>query len=320
MIENINIGRDIVIQIDIAEYLERFEWEQARWRDDRLVARSPFRDDNSPSFFVNFNNEWSGSWGDSGTGQTGNLVSLTAELFGITYEEAWEQLRDEYFVKPYEVPDISIQLKQPQVPTTFDLPKWCPSPYLGGRGISEVTQLDYMVNEADGQINLPYIDGSGLVRALKHRSVEAKDFWYQAGTHSINDLLFGYHLVYEKKPTTIFICEAEIDAMSAYEMGYVGVSTGSAHMSDKQVELLIKTGVTNVVIAMDNDMAGNKASETILNKLSEKDTFDIYRVILPEGGDLNDLLQKIKGTPKRVKMKELTKAGNLHKKIWFRGI
>lgn len=320
MIENINIGKDIVIQIDIEEYLKRFEWDQARWREDRLIARSPFRDDNSPSFFVNFNNDWSGTWGDSGSGDTGNLVSLTAELYGITYEEAWEQLREEFFVKPYEVPDISIQLKSPEVPTSFELPKWCPSPYLEGRGIGEAAQLDYMVNEAEGQVNLPYIDGSGVVRAIKHRKVSEKDFWYQAGTHSINELLFGYHLVYEKKPTTMFICEAEIDAMSAYEMGYIGVSTGSAHLSDKQVELIVKTGVTNIVIAMDNDKAGNKASESILRKLGEKDMFNIYRAILPEGGDLNDFLQKTKGTPNRIKMKELSKVGHLGKKIWFRGI
>ena len=122
MIENYNIGKGIVIQIDIAEYLERFEWEQARWKDDRLICCSPFREDNSPSFFVNFNNEWSGTFGDSATGFTGNLVTLTAELYGITYEEAFEQLRDEFFVKPYEVPDISIKLKTPEVASSFELP------------------------------------------------------------------------------------------------------------------------------------------------------------------------------------------------------
>lgn len=99
MIENYNLGNGIVIQIDIAEYLQRFEWENARWKEDRLIASSPFRDDGSPSFYVNFNNDWSGTAGDSGTGQTWNLVGLTAELYGITYEEAFEQLRDEFFVK-----------------------------------------------------------------------------------------------------------------------------------------------------------------------------------------------------------------------------
>lgn len=317
MIENINIGKGVVIQIDIADFLTRFDWSHERWKDDRLIASSPFREDNSPSFYVNFNNDWSGTWGDSGTGETGNLVSLVAELHGITYEEAWEQLRDEFFVKPYDVPEISINLKQREVPTTFELPKWRPSPYLERRGISHATQLDYMVNEADGQINLPYIDGSGLVRALKHRRVAEKDFWYQAGTQSINDLLFGYHLVYEKRPTTLFICEAEIDAMSAYELGYVGVSTGSAHISQRQVDLLLKTNITNIVIATDNDMAGNKAAQAIFDKLSNRGQFSIYRTILPDGWDLNDHLQRRGKLPK---LKQLSTGGELAKKIWFRSI
>lgn len=317
MIENINIGKGVVIQIDIAEFLTRFDWSNERWREDRLIASSPFREDNSPSFYVNFNNEWSGTWGDSGTGDTGNLVSLVAELHGISYEDAFEQLRDEFFVKPYEVPDISINLVQKEVPTSFELPKWSPSNYLAKRGLSEATQLDYMVNEADGQVNFPYIDGSGMVRALKHRKVVEKDFWYQAGTLSINDLLFGYHLVYEKKPTTLFVCEAEIDAMSAYELGYVGVSTGSAHISDKQVELIIKTGVSTIVIATDNDQAGNRAANTIFEKLSKKGQFTIFRAQLWEGGDLNDYLRSRGAMPK---LKQLSSGVGLDKKIWFRSI
>ena len=100
MIENINIGKGVVIQIDIADFLTRFDWSNERWKDDRLIASSPFREDNSPSFYVNFNNDWSGTWGDSGTGETGNLVSLVAELHGITYEEAWEQLRMSSLLSP----------------------------------------------------------------------------------------------------------------------------------------------------------------------------------------------------------------------------
>lgn len=317
MIENYNLGNGIVIQIDIAEYLQRFEWEQARWKEDRLICCSPFREDNSPSFFVNFNNEWSGTFGDSATGFTGNLVTLTAELYGITYEEAFEQLRDEFFVKPYEVPDISIKLKTPEVASSFDLPPVKFSGYLNDRGITLETQKAYRISEGDGAINLPYIDGSGIARAIKHRKIAEKDFWYESGTHSINDLLFGYHLIYEQKPSTLWICEAEIDAMSAYEMGYVGVSTGSAHISERQIELICKTGVTNIVIATDNDLAGNKASGEIVELLREKDQFNLYRALIPLGKDLNECLIKYSS---KVKVKKLSHVGNLRKKIWFRAI
>lgn len=306
----------VSIQLDIQEYLERYDlWDRPRWTDDRLICRSPFREDNSPSFFVNFNNQWAGTWGDSGSGESGNFVELVARLDGTTYEEALDKLFDEFYIRPYEVPTLSAKISLNTVPDILPYDKGVVSSYLIGRGISDKTQEAYGVGEADGFVDFPYVDGVGVVRAVKHRSTSKKDFWYDNGNNRINEMLFGYHVVYNEKPSTLFICEAEIDAMTAYEMGYVGVSLGSAHASPEQLELISKTGVNRIVIATDNDKAGNLCANRILNGLSGNT--DVYRAILPPNGDLNEFWTTAKRKPPLDLVKKYSK---LSRKVWFKQI
>jgi len=93
-LDKIHLTKDILVLIDIPEYLSRYDcWENARWTDERLICSSPFREDSSPSFYVNFNNQWAGTWGDSGDGSTGNFIKLVAQLDDTSYEEALEKLR-----------------------------------------------------------------------------------------------------------------------------------------------------------------------------------------------------------------------------------
>lgn len=303
--------------IDVRDFLERYDcWDRARWSDDRLSCLSPFREDRHPSFFVNFNNEWAGTWGDSATGETGNFVALVAQLDRVTYEEAREALIEEFFVKPYEVPEISLRLSTEDVSDSFEITP-SESPYLEKvRGISKETQKAYRTSEEEDSVTFPYIDGSFICRATKHRQMSLKNFWYEYGNNRINDLLYGYHLIYELRPTTVVICGAEIDAMTAFEMGFVGVSLGSAHCSEDQILLLEKTGVKNFIIATDNDTAGNLCANELIEYLS-KGTENVYRFKLPANGDLNDYWLKHR---KRAPIKLIRKGTNLSKKVWFRGI
>src|SRR5690625_8050482 len=84
------------VDVDIAEELATYSWENERWTSDKLVASAPFRDDNAPSFFVNLSGEYAGTWGDSGSideqYSRGNFAALIAYLSGIGYEEAEEYM------------------------------------------------------------------------------------------------------------------------------------------------------------------------------------------------------------------------------------
>lgn len=314
--DKINLGEGISIMIDVRSYLERYDcWERARWSEDRLSCLSPFRPDRHPSFFVNFNNRWSGTWGDSATGETGNFIALVSQLVDVSYEDAREMLIEEFYTKPYEIPDISIRLSTDDVSDHFEItPNY--SDYLNSRGIGEDSQKAYQTSQEEDSVTFPYIDGSQVCRATKHRQISKKNFWYEYGNNRINDLLYGYHLIYKLKPSTVVICEAEIDAMTAFEMGYVGVSLGSAHCSEDQIELLMKTGIQNFIIATDNDRAGNLCANELEEHLS-KGVANVYRYKLPANGDLNEYWQK---HYKRPLVKHVSKGTTLSTKVWFRGI
>lgn len=313
-LDKIHLTREVQVLIDIPEYLSRYDcWERDRWTDERLICCSPFRDDSSPSFYVNFNNQWAGTWGDSGDGSTGNFIQLVAQLDGTDYEEALEKLREEFELGAYDTPQISVGVSVTQSRDRFREVPYKKSAYLLSRGISEATQELYQTSEEDDFIRLPYIDGMNVWRSIKYRRTFSKDFYYEDGNNHIKDLLFGHHAVYEKNPSTLFICEAEIDALTAYEMGYVAVSLGSANLSSTQIRLIQKFGIENIVIASDNDLKGNMVAEDIRQAFAK--THNVYRAVLPHGEDLNGYWQK---NHKKVGIKAVGKRNLLNfRKVWF---
>lgn len=312
MLDIVHLTKDIKIHIDIQEYLERFEWSHAKWTEDRLIAASPFRDDNHPSFFVNYNNDWAGTWGDSGTGDSGNFIQLVAELHDTDYETAFEMLKEEFWIRPYEAPAISVKLGVKKEKSIFDIPVHNPSPYLLGRGISEETQQLYRTSEDESKVCLPYINGMGLATALKYRRTDNKDFFYEAGNNHLKNMLFGYHVIYEKLPNTLVICEAEIDAMTAYDMGFVGISLGAANLIERQVDLIKKVDVKNIIIGTDNDEKGNLAAKSIDDAFWK--THKLYRYDMPSGYDLNQYWQEFHKAPP---LKKISEPKLLRRKLWY---
>ncbi|WAX15713.1 hypothetical protein EG103P3_00044 [Enterococcus phage EG103P3] len=295
-LDKIHLTKEILVLIDIPEYLQRYDcWENAKFTDERLICSSPFRPDSSPSFFVNFNNEFAGTWGDSGSGDSGNFIKLVSLLDETGYEEALDKLRDEFMLGAYDTPQISVGVTATQSRDSFRKVPWNKSLYLLSRGISEATQEAYETSEGDDFIRLPYVDGVGEWRAIKYRKTFSKDFFYEAGNNHIKDLVFGHRVIYKENPTTLAICEAEIDALTAYEGGFVGISLGSANLSDTQIRLIQKFGVENILIASDNDLKGNMVAEDIRKAFTK--THNVYRVVLPDGEDLNGYWQKFRKLP-----------------------
>lgn len=312
MLDLIHLSKDIKIHVDIQSFLMEFEWERAKWTEDRLIAASPFRDDNHPSFFVNYNNDWAGTFGDSGTGDSGNFIELVSRLYETDYETAFEMLKERYWIRPYEAPAISVKLGVKKEKSIFDIPVHNPSPYLLGRGISEETQQLYRTSEDESKVCLPYINGMGLATALKYRRTDNKDFFYEAGNNHLKNMLFGYHVIYEKLPNTLVICEAEIDAMTAYDMGFVGISLGAANLIERQVDLIKKVDVKNIIIGTDNDEKGNLAAKSIDDAFWK--THKLFRYDMPSGYDLNQYWQEFHKAPP---LKKISEPKLLRRKLWY---
>lgn len=266
------MDKGLLNRVNVREEIEEFRWDNARWSEDKLIAGSPFRDDNSPSFYVWLDGDEKGYFGDSGAYDAqyarGGFVKLLAYLRGESQEYTIDYLMDKYGDgKIRRLDDITIP--------TLVLPKedrriWIPDSvldlmdsdfsYLESRGISEEVQRMFGVKYDAGHnsIAMPWRYADGSVGAIKYRNVAEKKFYYQAGGYPIHRMIYGLDLVYSQEIRKIYITEAEIDAMSLWELGKPAVALGHGTLNEKQAELLLKSPAEEFVIASDSDAVGDK--------------------------------------------------------------
>jgi hypothetical protein len=278
------------IDVDLVDELQSYHWERERWTDDKLTACSPFRYDKSPSFFVNLTDigtlEVAGSWKDSGGGTSGNFVDLMAHLMETDYDSALEYLLDKYAPVAYEEATKLHPWKslKPFKPLTLEGDDF--SGYLKvSRKISYVTQERLGCVGYDTSVAFPWKSPMGDIMAIKYRSVSSKVFQYEKDGYRINQLLFGIDQVYTSKATTLWICEAEIDALTVWENGYAAVALGGSSISNRQAEMILQSGVERVVIASDNDKAGKDLARKIKKKLYSLTLYNVKWDL--EGDDIN---------------------------------
>lgn len=106
-----------------------------------------------------------------------------------------------------------------------------------------------------------------------------------------NDLLFNY------EPTNVdmvILTEGATDAMAAWEAGftqesgYLALATFSNRISASQTALLARLGLSRVVVAYDDDEAGNAGAQQVARLLGRD--YDLLRPVFPRHAkDLADL-------------------------------
>lgn len=69
----------------------------------------------------------------------------------------------------------------------------------------------------------------------------------------------------------IFIVEGEIDALSILDVGAQAIALGSVSNYKKLIHFLISNNITNkIILALDNDTAGQETSAKIMEALRDK--------------------------------------------------
>ncbi|MEY2640619.1 MAG: primase, primase protein [Candidatus Parcubacteria bacterium] len=103
-------------------------------------------------------------------------------------------------------------------------------------------------------------------------------------------LLFGYHLAKQsiRKHNFSILVEGQFDAIMAHQMGYTNtVATSGTALTDDQLTLLARAS-SRLVIALDADGAGFKASERAWQMALAKG-MDVKIARLPQGKDPADM-------------------------------
>lgn len=276
------------IDIDIREELEQYDWQRPKWSDTKLIAASPFRHDKAPSFFVDLE---SGGWSDSGAydieWERGNLPKLLAFLRNETYEETCEYLIDTYGIKReitgrITLPSMSLRKEKRRINIGNAILNHYKgtSTYLPNRGISQQVLDRFSVGYSPSQkaVSLPWFHADGMLANMKFRKTYGKTFWYYPNGAPIRTLVYGIDQVYKHNIREVIVCEAEIDALSWWTAGRPAIAVGSASVNEVQLELIRKSPIEVIVVAMDNDKPGAKLGRRLYEGLRGHAKIDYVRI------------------------------------------
>ncbi|PEL95794.1 hypothetical protein CN604_24780 [Bacillus wiedmannii] len=274
--------RGNLVNIDIEYELRQHTWTNERWSSDKLMAASPFRYEHTPSFFVNLDGDYAGTWKDSGAfdneWESGNFTQLLSYLRNETYEETEDYLLEMYGVE-YSYDNLVLKPPKLQIDSgrkALDFGRLQEyafrHPYLEDRGISEAIQRQMKVgyDRIRQAVVIPWFDTNGRLANIKYRKTRGKAFWYEKGGKPIGDLIYGLHLTYRRNIKRAVYCEAEIDAMSFMTAGVFGLANGGSSFNQRKADQLLKSPIEELVIVADNDLAGEKLRKELEKYLNGK--------------------------------------------------
>lgn len=272
--------------------IERYPWRNLLYARGRLIASSPFgsRVDNTPSFslVVDTDSESFGAWNDMGSEDPewarGSPVKIYAFLRNITLREAFEELT---VTDVDERPTLRIRLNAPEpqaaIRKPIDMSPYIQREidYLTNRGISPVIQRLYRCgyDVAKNAVVMPWTSPVGTFLNAKFRATWGKAFWYYRGGAPVKSMIYGIDIAYRRNIKRAVIVEAEIDSMSASTAGTFGLAVGGSEFTEEKANLLRRSPIEELLIAGDNDAAGEKLRWEIEKKM--RGYVRLYNVEIP---------------------------------------
>ena len=178
------------------------------------------------------------------------------------------------------------------------------SEYLTNRGISYETQQLYNIGYCGAWINPKSEKGKQTPRVIIPTSDNSYVARYTGDDEYINNnykvIKVGSTNIFNTKALysgykPVFICEGEIDALSVLELGYEAVGLGGTSMCDKLAKILEERPTQSILIlSLDNDDAGIKATNTLRTALNELGILFIEYNIAGDYKDPNEALMNDK--------------------------
>jgi len=146
----------------------------------------------------------------------------------------------------------------------------------------------------NGSLVVPVLDESGLITEVYGRKITRN---LRKGT-PLHTYLPGPHKgVFNVQAlqcsTEIILCESLIDAMTFWVNGFKNVTTsyGINGFTPDYLAAFKQYKTEKILIAYDNDDAGNKAAAELAEKLTGEG-IDCYRILFPKGMDANEYALK----------------------------
>ena len=234
---------------------------------EEIMVNCPFHEDNRVSCAINLDK---GVWiCFAGCGQ-GGLKGFIKELSG----KSWDEINSEIQTKELDL-DLSFldELKPEENEVAYEEPvglEEVPSNHwIYKRGFNQDTiitwgckvnkYLDFMIPAKDGD--------NKTVGWIARRKNAIPKYMFSKGFAKSRNLFGIAHLIETNK---IYLVEGALDCMWLQQHGYPSLAILGASVSKKQIELIRELRPSEMVLALDNDEAGqrgtNKATRDMKNK------------------------------------------------------
>ena len=199
------------------------------------------------------------------------------ERFGNTFVEQEEFLQEIVLDKP----TVKKEYLDESVLVPFDFYH----PYMWKRKLSKevVDRFRVGYDKERDAITFPVYDERHNLVMVTARSVNSKHFWIPKNVDKPVYLLYD---ILDRRVQTVYVAESLINALTLRTWGLDSIAlfgTGS----EKQYNILKKSGIRNYILLFDGDEAGRKGAMRF-KKNMPNDVF-ITDVRLPAGKDVNDL-------------------------------
>lgn len=150
----------------------------------------------------------------------------------------------------------------------------------------ELLEASGVLGTTEGWMVVPYIK-DGRVVDLQLRTLRGEEPKYK-NLKGSKILPFNIDEVRNlNKGEDLYICEGAIDTILMMQMGKSAVGIRSATADKDLEEYLSRLIEYNIILAIDNDEAGNKAVEKIAEMFQQRGK-PVKRLCLPEGKDIGD--------------------------------
>jgi DNA primase len=182
------------------------------------------------------------------------------------------------------------------------LKKLKPHPYLLERGFSQEVLDDFNAGYCDNPESkfyrrycLPVTNPNGGIIGFTGRAVfdweaEGKAKWRHTDGMPKSETFFNFHRAKEhiQKTGRVILVEGPLDVLK-FEMAGIknAVAILGSSLSGPQRSLLLENECYEIVMAFDNDKAGEMCTNEVKRMCS--DYFTLYKYIIPEAKDIGDL-------------------------------
>lgn len=266
-------------QVKIADAVEAFGIK-LNSRDKGLC---PFHREKTPSFSIDRKNNIFTCFG---CGETGDVITFASKIKEVEPLEAAKLLAEMFHI---DVDDCSkrTSIKDYLKACIRDVDK---TDYFQKRGLTKETVKKYCLgyDVKRNAIVLPY---SSELRYYQTRSISDKKFYKPTNEEAGAEPLFNRKALWGTSKEPVFIVESPLCALSIMQCGGISVSLCGVGGANKLVkEAKAKKPNAPLVLCLDNDEPGQKATETLEKELQ---TAKIPYIVFNVAGskkDPNELL------------------------------